>query len=265
MVSTWKISTHYLNYLEDYWPCAGRLSTVNAIGTQLRYPITRDWPDGVLRYKYVDAVVESGRDPVSKHQILPGCAEWAGWLGTGRPNLFRGIKFSGAKGKRKIFIFPVQLTTSRNARLIYTPLKVLTIHSSNVLTTFLLLRISGERTIFNVPFRGSCTFPSHAHGHIVCHLYYGCVARSTVDDPCVEQGVAFMVDNCSTTARLGSRKWAPRFDYILEQLGYTAIDEGAPVNEKLISDLFENPVHDAIRVRNTRHFSGVDRKTHFLK
>ncbi|CAN0469694.1 unnamed protein product, partial [Ascophyllum nodosum] len=55
-----------------------------------------------------------------------------------------------------------------------------------------------------------------------------------------------MVDNCSTTARLGSRKWAPRFDYILEQLGYTAIDEGAPVNEKLISDLFENPVHDAI-------------------
>ena len=32
------------------------------------------------------------------------------------------------------------------------------------------------------------------------------------------KGVAFMVDNCSTTARLGSRKWAPRFDYILEQL-----------------------------------------------
>ena len=31
------------------------------------------------------------------------------------------------------------------------------------------------------------------------------------------RGVAFMVDNCSTTARLGSRKWAPRFDYILTQ------------------------------------------------
>lgn len=26
-----------------------------------------------------------------------------------------------------------------------------------------------------------------------------------------------MVDNCSTTARLGSRKWAPRFDYNLMQ------------------------------------------------
>lgn len=31
------------------------------------------------------------------------------------------------------------------------------------------------------------------------------------------RGVSFMVDNCSTTARLGSRKWAPRFDYILTQ------------------------------------------------
>jgi ketol-acid reductoisomerase len=40
------------------------------------------------------------------------------------------------------------------------------------------------------------------------------------------KGVAFMVDNCSVTARLGSRKWAPRFDYILDQLAYTAIDRG---------------------------------------
>lgn len=40
------------------------------------------------------------------------------------------------------------------------------------------------------------------------------------------QGVAFMVDNCSITARLGSRKWAPRFDYILDQLAYTAVDNG---------------------------------------
>ena len=31
------------------------------------------------------------------------------------------------------------------------------------------------------------------------------------------QGVVFMVDNCSYTARLGSRKWAPHFDYVLEQ------------------------------------------------
>jgi hypothetical protein len=31
------------------------------------------------------------------------------------------------------------------------------------------------------------------------------------------RGVSFMVDNCSTTARLGARKWAPRFDYNLTQ------------------------------------------------
>lgn len=66
----------------------------------------------------------------------------------------------------------------------------------------------------------------------------------------LEQGVAFMVDNCSTTARLGSRKWAPRFDYILEQLAYTAVDEGAAVDEKLITEFLENPVHDAVKVKN---------------
>ena len=32
-------STRYWNYLEDYWPCAGGLSAVNAIGTQLRDPL----------------------------------------------------------------------------------------------------------------------------------------------------------------------------------------------------------------------------------
>ena len=31
--------TRYWNYLEDYWPCAGGLSAVNVIGTQLRDPI----------------------------------------------------------------------------------------------------------------------------------------------------------------------------------------------------------------------------------
>ena len=33
-----------------------------------------------------------------------------------------------------------------------------------------------------------------------------------------------MVDNCSTTARLGSRKWAPRFDYILTQIAIPEIE-----------------------------------------
>ena len=32
-----------------------------------------------------------------------------------------------------------------------------------------------------------------------------------------EKGISYMIDNCSTTARLGARKWAPRLDYLLEQ------------------------------------------------
>lgn len=31
------------------------------------------------------------------------------------------------------------------------------------------------------------------------------------------EGLSHMIDNCSTTARLGARKWAPRLDYLYEQ------------------------------------------------
>lgn len=60
------------------------------------------------------------------------------------------------------------------------------------------------------------------------------------------RGVSFMVDNCSTTARLGSRKWAPRFDYILTQQAFVAIDAGSPINRDLISNFLSDPVHNAI-------------------
>jgi len=60
------------------------------------------------------------------------------------------------------------------------------------------------------------------------------------------RGIAFMVDNCSFTAKTGSRKWAPRFDYLLEQLAYTAIDNGADVNMNLIDDFKSNIVHGAV-------------------
>merc|ERR1711971_386088 len=59
-------------------------------------------------------------------------------------------------------------------------------------------------------------------------------------------GVAFMVDNCSFTAKTGSRKWAPRFDYILDQLAYTAVDNGKPVDEDLISAFESHKVHEAV-------------------
>lgn len=60
------------------------------------------------------------------------------------------------------------------------------------------------------------------------------------------RGVAFMVDNCSFTAKTGSRKWAPRFDYILDQLAYTAVDNGKPVDMDLIQEFENHRVHQAV-------------------
>jgi len=60
------------------------------------------------------------------------------------------------------------------------------------------------------------------------------------------KGVAFMIDNCSTTARLGARKWASRFDYIIEQQAFSALDTNKPVDNELIQKFVNNPVHKAV-------------------
>jgi ketol-acid reductoisomerase len=62
------------------------------------------------------------------------------------------------------------------------------------------------------------------------------------------KGVAFMVDNCSRTARLGSRKWAPRFDYMLEQQAYVDLDANKAVDQAKIEKFVKNPVHKAVEV-----------------
>jgi len=62
------------------------------------------------------------------------------------------------------------------------------------------------------------------------------------------RGVAYMVDNCSTTARLGSRKWAPRFDYLLTQIAYVSIDEGRAGDASLITALKSNAIHKVMSV-----------------
>ena len=62
------------------------------------------------------------------------------------------------------------------------------------------------------------------------------------------RGVSYMVDNCSTTARLGSRKWAPRFDYILTQQAFVDIDAGKPANKKIIEAFLKNPVHKPLAI-----------------
>jgi ketol-acid reductoisomerase len=62
------------------------------------------------------------------------------------------------------------------------------------------------------------------------------------------RGVAYMIDNCSTTARLGARKWAPRFDYQITQVGYVNIDEGKPGAPALIAAFKSNLIHDVLAV-----------------
>lgn len=58
------------------------------------------------------------------------------------------------------------------------------------------------------------------------------------------RGVAFMVDNCSYTARLGSRKWAPRFDYMLQQQAYVAYDQEEDMGTQNFANFMKDPVHE---------------------
>lgn len=63
------------------------------------------------------------------------------------------------------------------------------------------------------------------------------------------RGVSYMVDNCSTTARLGSRKWAPRFDYIVTEQAFVAVDDNKIKNEaKLLSEFKDHKIHEVLRV-----------------
>lgn len=60
------------------------------------------------------------------------------------------------------------------------------------------------------------------------------------------RGVAYMIDNCSTTARLGARKWAPRFDYLIEQVAYVALDTGAALDTGLVERFKSSFIHPVL-------------------
>jgi ketol-acid reductoisomerase len=62
------------------------------------------------------------------------------------------------------------------------------------------------------------------------------------------RGVAYMVDNCSTTARLGSRKWAPRFDYLITEQAYVRIDDKEPLDRSLVERFQDHPIHEVLAV-----------------
>ena len=62
------------------------------------------------------------------------------------------------------------------------------------------------------------------------------------------KGVSYMVDNCSTTARLGARKWAPRFDYMLKQQTFPNLDQNATGDGTAFDSFMTNPIHEVLRV-----------------
>lgn len=86
------------------------------------------------------------------------------------------------------------------------------------------------------------------------HPYSEIVNESVIE--CVDSlnpymhfnGISYMIDNCSNTARLGARKWASRFDYILKQQAFTAMDSNEPLNFKLMDDFRNHPIHNVLSV-----------------
>ncbi|MFE9438591.1 ketol-acid reductoisomerase [Streptomyces sp. NPDC006602] len=56
--------------------------------------------------------------------------------------------------------------------------------------------------------------------------------------------VAHMVDNCSRTARLGARRWGPRFQAAYEQIAYPAAQ--GPADPALLTAFDSHPVHEAL-------------------
>lgn len=56
--------------------------------------------------------------------------------------------------------------------------------------------------------------------------------------------VAHMVDNCSRTARLGARRWGPRFQAAYEQIAYPAAER--PADQDLLAAFVNHPAHEAL-------------------
>ncbi|QDL08833.1 ketol-acid reductoisomerase [Brasilonema octagenarum UFV-E1] len=86
------------------------------------------------------------------------------------------------------------------------------------------------------------------------HLYSEIVNESIIEavdslNPYMYQkGVAHMLNNCSMTAQLGTRKWAPRFDYIFCQQAFTALDDNKQTDEKVFENFLTNDIHQALSI-----------------
>jgi ketol-acid reductoisomerase len=60
------------------------------------------------------------------------------------------------------------------------------------------------------------------------------------------RGVAYMVDNCSTTARLGTRKWGPRFQAMLEQVAFPSLVAKDQTPDEAPENFLTHPVHEVL-------------------
>lgn len=61
-------------------------------------------------------------------------------------------------------------------------------------------------------------------------------------------GIAHMIDNCSTTARLGARKWGPRFFALIMQEIYPSFKDDVVMDKRLMDTFMDHPVHDALEI-----------------
>jgi len=59
------------------------------------------------------------------------------------------------------------------------------------------------------------------------------------------RGIAFMVDNCSITARLGTREWGPKFEHIIRQQVLVPFGNDEPVTNHFTYFMW-HPVHDVL-------------------
>jgi ketol-acid reductoisomerase len=87
-----------------------------------------------------------------------------------------------------------------------------------------------------------------AHGHPYSEVANESVieAVDSLNPYMHARGVAYMVDNCSTTARLGSRKWAPRFDYALTEQAYPAVDAKDSLDTDLVDGFKNHAIHQVL-------------------
>jgi ketol-acid reductoisomerase len=60
------------------------------------------------------------------------------------------------------------------------------------------------------------------------------------------RGVAYMIDNCSTTARLGARRWEPRFEAVITQQVFPRLDATGGYDAELIVALERHPIHEVL-------------------